>query len=149
MYLSREDVVGDFHKAFNHPVDKPMTTKGLEFRYQLLFEEFNELKEEIAAAMADLDINGKVSVKTKERMLKEMADLQYVLSGMAVAFGLPLQIAFTRVHKSNMSKLGDDGKPVYREDGKVLKGSNYIPVDLEDLVEDQSVPGYEYFGAPV
>jgi predicted HAD superfamily Cof-like phosphohydrolase len=68
---------------------------------------------------------------------------------MAVAFGLPLQVAFTRVHKSNMSKLGADGKPIYRDDGKVLKGPNYAPVDLEDLVEGNQVPGYEYFGVPV
>ena len=127
-----------------------MDEEGLAFRYKLLFEEFNELKEEVAAAIADLNINGKVSVRTKERMLKEMADLQYVLSGMAVAFDLPLQVAFVRVHKSNMSKLGEDGKPIYREDGKVLKGPNYVPVDLEDLVEDsKQVPGYEYFGVPV
>jgi predicted HAD superfamily Cof-like phosphohydrolase len=154
MYLSREDLVSEFHKAFGHPRGVPIDEKGLSFRYKLLFEEFTELKEEFAAAMADLSINGKVSVRTKERMLKEMADLQYVLSGMAVAFDLPLQVAFVRVHKSNMSKLGEDGKPIYREDGKVLKGSRYIPVDLEDLVEEkeegqEDVPGYEYFGAPV
>lgn len=152
-YLSREDVVSEFHKAFNHPRGVKMDEKQLAFRYSLLFEEFYELKEEVAAAIADLNINGKVSGKTKERMLKEMADLQYVLSGMAVAFDLPLQVAFVRVHKSNMSKLGEDGKPIYRDDGKVLKGSRYVPVDLEDLVEEKEerkeVPGYEYFGAPV
>ena len=42
--------------------------------------------------------------------------------------------AFNRVHTSNMSKLGEDGKPVYREDGKVMKGPNYKPADLSDLV---------------
>ena len=148
MYLSREDVVGEFHNAFGHEIGSQMTTKNLSFRYQLLFEEFNELKEEIAAALAEIDYQGHVSNKTRERMLKEMADLQYVLSGMAVTLGMPLQVAFTRVHKSNMSKLGEDGKPVYREDGKVLKGPNYAPPDMEDLVEN-SVPGYEYYGAPV
>lgn len=148
-YLSREDVVSEFHKAFGHPRGQQMDEEGLAFRYKLLFEEFTELKEEVAAAIADLNINGKVSGKTKERMLKEMADLQYVLSGMAVAFDLPLQVAFVRVHKSNMSKLGEDGKPIYRDDGKVLKGPNYVPVDLEDLVEPKEVPGYEYFGAPI
>ena len=45
-----------------------------------------------------------------------------------------LEQALRRVHKSNMSKLGEDGKPVYREDGKVLKGPNYQPPDLSDLV---------------
>ena len=45
-----------------------------------------------------------------------------------------LEQALRRVHRSNMSKLGDDGKPIYREDGKVLKGPNYQPPDLTDLV---------------
>lgn len=151
MYISREDVVSQFHKAFGHSLGEKITEKELLLRYTLVAEEWAELKEEIAAALADITSGGKVKTKTKERMLKEMADLQYVLSGMAVAFDLPLQVAFTRVHKSNMSKLGEDGKPIYREDGKVLKGPNYAPVDLEDLVEEKEkeVPGYEYFGAPV
>lgn len=149
MYMSREDVVTDFHDAFGHPVDVEMSQKDLEFRYKLLFEEFTELKEEVAAAMADITSYGAVKKKTKERMLKEMADLQYVLSGMAATFGLPLQVAFVRVHKSNMSKLGPDGKPVFREDGKVLKGPNYAPPDMEDLVEGYEVPGYEYYGAAI
>ena len=144
--LDREEVVGVFHKAFKHPIGNPMTSAELSFRYGLIFEEFEELKEEIAAAMTDLTIHKKVSVKTTERLLKEMADLQYVLSGMAVAFGLPLQQAFVRVHNSNMSKLGEDGQPIYREDGKVLKGPNYAPPDLEDLI-DKKTPMFEYHKA--
>ena len=69
MYLSREDVVSEFHKAFGHPLDKEMTVKDLDFRYRLLFEEFTELKEEVAAAMADIDHYGKAGKKTKERLL--------------------------------------------------------------------------------
>ena len=57
---------------------------------------------------------------------------------MAVAFGLPLEVAFNRVHASNMSKLDDDGKPIYREDGKVMKGPNYKPPHLKDLVNEKS-----------
>ena len=53
---------------------------------------------------------------------------------MAVALGLPVQEAFNRVHASNMSKLDEDGNPIYREDGKVMKGPNYKPPYLEDLV---------------
>lgn len=151
MYLSREDVVAEFHRAFNHPCGVELTVELLELRYKLLFEEFTELKDEVAAAMADIQLHGSVQKKTKERMLKEMADLQYVLSGLAVVADLPLQVAFTRVHKSNMSKLGEDGKPVLREDGKILKGPNYVPADFEDLLEDEQkeFPGFEYFGAPV
>lgn len=148
--LDREDIVSVFHTAFKHPIGNPMTSAELSFRYGLIFEEFTELKEEVAAAMTDLVLHDKVSPKTKERLLKELADLQYVVSGMAVAFGLPLQQAFMRVHESNMSKLGLDGRPVYREDGKILKGPKYTPPDLEDLVEEKAsegFPGYEYYNA--
>ena len=67
-------------------------------------------------------------------MLKELADVQYVLSGMAVSLGLPLQEAFNRVHKSNMSKAGADGKAIRREDGKVLKGPSYVEASMDGLV---------------
>ena len=149
MYLSREDVVSEFHKAFGHLLNQNMTEKELLLRYTLLAEEWAELKEEIAAALADISETGVVKKKTKERMLKEMADLQYVLSGLAATFDLPLQVAFVRVHKSNMSKLGEDGKPVLREDGKILKGPNYVPADMEDLVEEHKVPGYDYYNVGV
>ena len=140
--------MSQFHTAFKHPIGNPMTSAELAFRYGLIFEEFTELKDEVAAAMTDIAIHDRVSTKTKERLLKELADLQYVVSGMSVAFGLPLQQAFVRVHESNMSKLGEDGKPIYREDGKILKGPKYAPPDLEDLVGDKiptEVPGYEYY----
>jgi predicted HAD superfamily Cof-like phosphohydrolase len=48
--------------------------------------------------------------------------------------GLDLEAAFQRVHTSNMSKLGEDGKPIYRDDGKILKGPNYKPPFLDDLI---------------
>tara|TARA_R110000868_G_scaffold3443_1_gene22173 strand:+ start:2838 stop:3263 length:426 start_codon:yes stop_codon:yes gene_type:complete len=67
-------------------------------------------------------------------MLKELADLVYVTYGYAAKFGWDLDEAVRRVHASNMSKLGNDGKPIYREDGKVLKGPNYQKPDLSDLV---------------
>jgi predicted HAD superfamily Cof-like phosphohydrolase len=143
-HLSREDVVAEFHKAFNHPINADLTKDLIALRFHLIDEEFNELRDELAVALADLDSYGRVNDKTKTRILKEMADLQYVLSGLAVVMGLPLHVAFNRVHKSNMSKLGLDGKPILREDGKILKGPNYAPPDLEDLVESV-VPGYEYW----
>ena len=71
--------------------------------------------------------------KRKAELLKELSDLLYVVFGMAVTFDLPIAEAFLRVHESNMSKLGEDGKPLYREDGKVLKGPNYKAPDLLDL----------------
>ena len=66
--------------------------------------------------------------------LKELADLVYVCYQYATNMGWFLDEALDRVHKSNMSKLGEDGNPIYREDGKVLKGPNYKLPILTDLI---------------
>ena len=66
--------------------------------------------------------------------LKELADLVFVCYQMAASQEWDLDEAMRRVYKSNMSKPGEDGKPIYRPDGKVLKGPNYQPPDLKDLV---------------
>ena len=66
--------------------------------------------------------------------LKELADLVYVCYQFAANEGWDLDEAMKRVHDSNMSKLDEHGKPIYREDGKVMKGPNYAPPHLEDLV---------------
>ena len=66
--------------------------------------------------------------------LKELADLVYVVYGYANVRGWNLDEALRRVHVSNMSKLGDDGRPLFRADGKVMKGPNYKKPDLGDLV---------------
>ena len=71
---------------------------------------------------------------TREACLKELADLVYVCAQYAENMDWDLEQALRRVHQSNMSKLGEDGKPIKREDGKVLKGPNYQPPDLSDLV---------------
>ena len=113
----------------------------LRLRMSLLREELREVEEE-AGNIEDVIyqgvIEGEVSQedlkRVKAALLKELCDLQYVLSGFVVTFGLHFDEAFKRVHESNMSKLGPDGKPIYREDGKVLKGPNYKKPDLSDLV---------------
>ena len=74
-----------------------------------------------------------VTDEPDENQLKELADLVYVAFQYAAARGWPLDEALDRVYESNMSKLVD-GKPLRREDGKVLKGPNYKPPFLEDLV---------------
>lgn len=70
----------------------------------------------------------------EENQLKELADLVYVCFQYAASQEWDLDEAMRRVHKSNMSKLGEDGKPIYRPDGKVLKGPNYKPPTLTDLI---------------
>ena len=92
----------------------------------LVVEEFKEFLE----AEGMLFRHGR---NAKEECLKELADLVYVCYQYAENMGWFLDEALDRVHKSNMSKLGEDGKPIYREDGKVLKGPNYKPPDLSDL----------------
>lgn len=75
--------------------------------------------------------------------LKELGDLVYVCWQFAMSQGWDLDEAMDRIHKSNMSKLGEDGKPIHRFDGKLMKGPNYQPPDLTDLVpssqEDESI----------
>ena len=71
-----------------------------------------------------------------EEQLKELADLVYVCYQYAAAKEWDLDEAMKRVHTSNLSKLGEDGKPIRREDGKVLKGPNYAPPTLKDLIND-------------
>ena len=92
----------------------------------LIVEEFKEFLE----AEGFLFMHGK---NHQEHALKELADLVYVCYQYAESMGWFLDEALDRVHKSNMSKLGEDGHPIYREDGKVLKGPNYKPPTLEDL----------------
>ena len=70
----------------------------------------------------------------EENQLKELADLVYVCYQFAENMEWDLDEAMHRVHRSNMSKLGEDGKPIRRADGKVLKGPNYQPPNLSDLI---------------
>jgi predicted HAD superfamily Cof-like phosphohydrolase len=119
-------LVRDFHKAFEQdaPNTIDITNPALnELRVNLIQEELNELKEA-------LDTNDVVEV------LDALTDLQYVLDGAYISFGLGAykEVAFEEVHSSNMSKLGNDGKPVKREDGKAMKGPNYREPDLKKVL---------------
>ena len=87
----------------------------------LIAEEFKEFNEAVAN-------------EPYENELKELADLVYVAFQYAENMEWDLEEALDRVHKSNMSKLGLDGKPIRRADGKVLKGPNYQPPTLTDLI---------------
>ena len=127
-----EECVKDFHLLMEMSVDSPYTPELLALRQKLINEEVAELNIEINTLIDELKTTGTFQKQTKLRMFKELADLQYVLSGMVVALGIPMEEVFSRVHKSNLSKLVN-GKPLKREDGKVLKGPNYQKPDLSDL----------------
>ncbi|MBR1915979.1 MAG: hypothetical protein IJ830_06055 [Alphaproteobacteria bacterium] len=127
-----EQKVRQFHQAMEMAIDAPYTKSLLELRQKLINEEVAELNAEINTLQTELESTGTITKETKHKMYKELADLQYVLSGMVVALGIPMEEVFSRVHQSNMSKLVD-GKPLKREDGKVLKGPNYKKPDFSDL----------------
>ena len=129
----REDIVEEFHAAFGHSIKERVTSEILDFRMKLISEEFEELLEAVVIMASNMDV-GNYRVEDYEHVIKELADLQYVISGFAVSLGIPLQVAFNRVHQSNMSKLGPDGRPILRSDGKVLKSENYRPPSLIDLI---------------
>ena len=93
----------------------------------LIVEEFKEFLEAEGLMFRD-------SPTIKAEALKELADLVYVCYQYAANMGWDLDKALHLVHESNMSKLDEYGKPIFREDGKVLKGPNYKPPNLEELV---------------
>ena len=103
--------------------DRPTTS----YQKNLIVEEFKEFIEAEEHLYRD---NPTVTAEA----LKELADLVYVCYQYAENMNWFLDEALNRVHESNMSKLDEDGKPIYREDGKVLKGPNYKPPDLSDLL---------------
>lgn len=109
-------MVREFHEAFNLPIGDTTRTFNT-LRADLVCEEASEVSEAIRRG----DLSG---------IAKELADLVYVTYGAAITFGIDLDIAVRAVHASNMSKLGPNGKPVMREDGKVLKGPNYREADV-------------------
>ncbi len=127
----------EFHQAFgakslsleNDQLSRGENMEVLKLRVKLHNEECKELNDEL------WDCWGKEEISPN--LLKEGADLLYVLLGTFVSLGLGDQLieAFERVHRSNMSKLDEAGRPIYREDGKVLKGPNYKPPVLDDLLD--------------
>ena len=111
----------EFRKAFN----VINSSHKSDFQFTLIEEEFREFTE------AHLKLG--TYEGSEADTLKELADLTYVIFQYSENLEWDLLEALRRVHKSNMSKLDDEGKPLYREDGKVLKGPNYKPPFLDDL----------------
>ncbi len=136
MHTHREDCIRAFHEAFGQDINAEPTVELLQLRRTLIEEEVKELFADMDSAIEHLKRGEEIPPTLLVNMLKELADVQVVTSGASVALK-PLQRlaeAFERVYKSNMSKLDDQGKPLFREDGKVLKGPNYAPPDLSDLI---------------
>jgi predicted HAD superfamily Cof-like phosphohydrolase len=100
-------------------VDVPREVKAL--RCALIEEEAGEFRTAVEAG----DLIG---------IADAVADLLYVVYGAALTFGIPVREVLAEVHRSNMTKLGDDGHPLYRDDGKVMKGPNFSPPQLEPIL---------------
>ena len=122
-----QDKLFRFHQAFDHPIDEVFPAPNhkihalKKLRRDLIREEYNEVMDAIR-------------LKDDEEVLKELCDLVYVCVGFCVTYGWEFDVAFNRVHNSNRSKLDDAGKPIYLEDGKVLKSDNYKPPTMKGLV---------------
>lgn len=110
-------------KQFRDAYSIPNSPNGNLTQKSLIDEEWSEFHEAF-------------HLKDEHEQLKELCDLVYVCYQFAANKGWDLDEAMDRVHKSNMSKLDDNGQPIYREDGKVLKGPNYKPPNLTDLLND-------------
>lgn len=132
--LSNFDKVREFHHAMDMNSGVwPPSKEEVALRTDLILEEWDEVCNELyPQELIPAGLNKPVWVDValnKQKLAKELADLLYVVYGTADSFGIPIDEVFAEVHASNMSKLVD-GKPVKREDGKVLKGPNYKPPDL-------------------
>ena len=123
--MTNFEKVKNFMQTFGQDVkSKPSfsTEKINSLRYNLIKEELDELKE----AMDNKDIL---------EVADALTDILYVTYGAGHAFGIDLDACFEEVQNSNMSKLGSDGKPIYNESGKVMKGPNYFKPDLSKFIK--------------
>ena len=113
-----------------------MTTYGQEVKTKSEFPEEQIIKLRIDLIKEELN---ELTDAIKQRNLVEVADaltdILYVTYGAGHSFGINLDLCFTEVQRSNMSKLGEDGKPIYNEHGKVMKGSNYIKPNLKQFIK--------------
>ena len=123
--MTNFEKVKTFMQTFGQEVKtKPSfsTDKINDLRYNLIKEELSELKE----AMYNKDLL---------EVADALTDILYVTYGAGIAFGIDLDKCFDEVQNSNMSKLGENGKPIYNEAGKVMKGPNYFKPDLSKYVK--------------
>jgi predicted HAD superfamily Cof-like phosphohydrolase len=128
------DCVREFHEVYGLSYSQQPTgeleQRLVELRHRLMQEENDEYLE--AAREGNL-----------VQVADALGDKLYILCGTILAHGLQHKIVevFEEIHRSNMSKLGEDGKPVYREDGKILKGKNYFLPDIHGVLEKEKTAG--------
>ena len=122
--MSNFESVKKFMETFGQEIKEKAgfpDNKITSLRYELIKEELDELKEAIDS-------------KDIKEVADALTDILYVTYGAGHAFGINLDKCFEEVQNSNMSKLGSDGKPIYNDKGKVMKGPNYFKPDLNKFV---------------
>lgn len=133
--------VVEFHEAFGAPVAWSPTVPSFErrkLRVKLLLEEVLEFAE---ASGVEVSCHPEVCADPLPEppnlveAADALSDIHYVTQGAALEWGIPLAKCVREVHRSNMSKLGEDGKPILREDGKILKGPHFTLPQLDKLLE--------------
>ncbi|TCP28415.1 phosphoribosyl-ATP pyrophosphohydrolase [Tenacibaculum skagerrakense] len=122
--------VTEFHEAFGLGLNKKPTVTIGEDRKLLRFNLMKEENEEYFEAVKNNDL-----VETADAL----GDMLYILCGTIIEHGMQHKIdeVFNEIQKSNMSKLGENGKPIYREDGKVMKGPNYFKPNIKAILNQE------------
>ena len=123
--MSNFDDVKTFMQTFGQEIKTKAEfpkEKIIKLRYDLIKEELNELQNAI-------------KIKNLKEIADALTDILYVTYGAGHAYGIDLDRCFSEVQKSNMSKLGNNGKPIYNEKGKVMKGPKYFEPNLKQFIE--------------
>lgn len=144
--------VQQFHEIFGHPTEKTPTVstkKTRELRVALIAEELAELCEALGVSLKleyDTATNSTLTYIKAEKsedqvdlvgVADALGDLDYVVNGGFHAFGIPHTEVLDEIHGSNMSKLGEDGLPIYNENGKVKKGPNFYEPNLAKIISEK------------
>ena len=121
--------VSEFHKSFGLGMNESPVANLGEAKNLLRFNLMKEENEEYLEAANNNDIT---------EVADALGDMLYILCGTIIEHGMQYKIeeVFEEIQRSNMSKLGEDGKPIYREDGKVLKGPNYFKPDISRILNE-------------
>ena len=133
--MSRQDEALEFRRVFNQETLDNISHYGFikqklwDMQKGLIREEAAEFAEAADECFADPE-----NMQRREELLKELSDLVFVCYQFAAAFNLDLDKAMRLVFESNLSKLDEQGNPIFRADGKVLKGPNYAPPNLMECV---------------
>ena len=124
----RIEAVTEFHSAFGLGMKNTPTADIGEARNMLRFNLMKEENEEYLEAAQNNDL---------VEVADALGDMLYILCGTIIEHGMQEKITevFEEIQRSNMSKLGEDGKPIYREDGKVLKGPNYFKPNIAEILQ--------------